>query len=90
MLWASLAFASVPTISTIRSVAAEVGGILYAREAILVSTRRLKAESRSRVRTWLKGGESMRSDVSSMRRRREGDVRPGSSRGPVMPDAWRT
>ncbi len=90
---ATLVFTSVPgpTISTTRDVLAEGGAILYARVAILVSMRREKAESRRRVRTCVKGGESMRSDVSSRRCRSAGEIgdEEVGSEGEIMPAAWR-
>lgn len=48
------------------------GATLYAKVAILVSMRRENAASRRRVRTCVKGGESIRSDVSSRRYRSAG------------------
>jgi hypothetical protein len=61
---------------------------LYESCEIFTSTRWEKAASRSCVRTWAKAGDSMRSEVSSIRRRREavvvGDV---DSDDEVMPDS---
>ena len=71
-----------------------------------MSVRREKVMSRRRVRMCVKGGESIRSEVSSSRRRRVGVM--GMERGGevvlglgedeedeeggvlVMPDSWRT
>ncbi len=47
-----------------------VGGVLKAWVASFWSTRMEKLASRSLVRTCVKGGESIRSEVSSRRRRR--------------------
>jgi hypothetical protein len=56
----------------------------------LTSIRWEKAASRRRVRTWVKAGESMRSEVSSMRWRRE-EVVVGEGGGEVViPDSERT
>jgi len=60
------------------------GGSLKAWERSFWSVRWEKVVSRRRVRTWVKGGESMRSDVSSRRRRRGGGEEGGvAGRGDV-------
>lgn len=71
-------------------------GSLKAWVAVLTSMRVEKAASRSLVRTWVKGGESIRSEVSSRRRRRGvgvgllgGVVAVGGGEAD-MPDSCRT
>ena len=65
---------------------------MYASWLIFVSIRWEKAASRSRVRTWVKEGESIKSEVSSMRRRSEvvvvGEVEAEVVL--VMPLSWST
>jgi len=72
---ASFAFAVSGSVSGVisemrASVGGSRGGSLKAWERSFWSVRWEKVVSRRRVRTWVKGGESMRSDVSSRRRRR--------------------
>jgi hypothetical protein len=66
------------------------GGSLKAWVASLLSIRYEKEASRRDVRTLEKAGESMRSDVSSRRRRRSGDAGSGDVERGEMPDSWRT
>lgn len=91
---ASFAFAVSGSVSGVTSeMRASVGGFggdgsregsLKAWQRSFWSVRWEKVVSRRRVRTWLKGGESMRSDVSSRRRRRGGGEEGGvAGRGDV-------
>ena len=62
--------------------AAAPGGVLKASERILSSVRRENAASKTRVMTCVKRGDSIRSDVSSRRRRSGGaELSEGEVRG---------